>query len=800
MWLTAFLWAASFVIQSILRPKQERVQPAGLSDFQVPSIEEGRILPVLWGTGDLAPLVAWYGDLDSIPIQLHGISGFFNDSVLAWKYRLGMEIWYCSGQVDSILGVYFDNKFCAADIINTFSDHYEFHLQDDWLFGGDLEGGGVQGWFYVYKGTATQTADSYLQTAKNAGNPIPANRRICYGVCRPTYLGTSKYIKVPRIRAKRCPNPLNLTGGAHDIGGDANAANMIFSLMTSAHEDNGEGIPSGLIDTTAFAAVGQTLATEGLGLSMVVDRASDTVIEEILRHIDGRIYLEPSTGLLTLKLNRPDYDPATIPVFNTDNCTVTAFSRPGWRELINKVIVSYIDRADNFKRKTTQADNLAAMDIRGGEVVPEEIAFLGFSNATNAQTAASRALVSLSYELAVGTMESDRSAWSLRPGSPFRLDNAPDGTAGLICRVTKIRGGTILDGKITVDFVEDVFGLNLAIYSPPPATSWVNPADAVPSLLTQVAINAPYESVKTLSPGPDSQARALTFAQKGTGVVSGYDLYVRRQDSTWPPATEVLTLTPTTVLNSSLSITGTTIVLTQNADTDLLETLSDADFSAGKSLLWLDDEFIAFGTVTQGAGTVTLGGCVRGLLDTVPQVHSSGKRVWLISKGMHIQDINTPVTSLTETLRFQAFNSKTEVPFASAPDVSFTCSKPVRAALPLAQTKVLIVGVSYPTAIGAGTTLALSWQHRNRLASWNYGNGGTTPTQETGVTYTVKIYGDGGTLKHTETGITTDNYTYPQATETAENGGILNSSLRVQIFAVRGTDQSWQMFDYSFVR
>jgi len=797
MWLSLFLWAASTMLSYVLRPRLPNVQPAGKSDFQIPTVEEGRTIPKVFGTVHLkAPMVAWYSYRTFAITESHG----FDHITVAYRYIVTAELIYCSGQIDVVEAVYFDNHIPKYDILNTFSDHVEYHLNDEWLFGGSHEGGGVKGYLEVYFGTPTQAADSYLQTAKNGGNPIPANRRLCYAVCRDVYLGTSKYIKLPTLRVRRTPNGLNLTGGAHNIGGDANPANMLFDLITSSHEDSGMGVPAGLIDIAGWAAVGQTLATEGLGLSMILDRPSEAHVEEILRHIDAVIYLEPMTGLLVLKLIRADYNPLTLPVFDNSNSVVENFARPSWQELPNKILVRYTDRADNFKEKIAPADNLAAITIRGGEVEPEEIPFLGLSNAANGQKAASRCLAIQTYPLGAGSMRADRSAWSLRPGSPFILKDPPRQIESLICRVVKLGTGVLEDGRIPVSFTEDVYGADYSVFAPPPATGWVDPSSTVPSLLAQLAINAPYETVKNFSPGPDSQARALTMARGGAGVVSGYRLYVKRNDATWPPPTDVLVQTPTTVLNSSVSITTTTIVLTANADTDELVSLSDADFQAGKNLLWLDDEFIVFQTVTQGSGIVTLGGCVRACLDTVPQVHSSGKRVWIISAGVHIQDINTPVTSLTETVRFQAFNSKTEVPFASAPDVVFTCNKPTRAALPLVPAKFLIVGAPYPTTIGPGTGLQVSWQHRNRLASWNYANSGVTGVQEAGVTYTVKIYGDGGTLKHTETGITSDIFIYSTTTEMAENGGILNSSLRVQVFAVRGTDQSWQMFDWSFTR
>lgn len=65
----AVLIVASFVA-SALAPKPQQPKPAALEDFDAPTAEEGRAIPVVFGdvwiTG---PNVIWYGDLGVQPIQ-----------------------------------------------------------------------------------------------------------------------------------------------------------------------------------------------------------------------------------------------------------------------------------------------------------------------------------------------------------------------------------------------------------------------------------------------------------------------------------------------------------------------------------------------------------------------------------------------------------------------------------------------------------------------------------------------------------------------------------------------------------
>ena len=55
------------------RPKVEKPQAAGLDDFTLPTAEEGRPIPVVFGTMLITgPNVVWAGDLKVDPIKKKG--------------------------------------------------------------------------------------------------------------------------------------------------------------------------------------------------------------------------------------------------------------------------------------------------------------------------------------------------------------------------------------------------------------------------------------------------------------------------------------------------------------------------------------------------------------------------------------------------------------------------------------------------------------------------------------------------------------------------------------------------------
>jgi hypothetical protein len=67
------VFALAMVVSYALMPKPESRPPAGLGDFNVPTAEVGREIPVLFGTRELkGPNVVWYGDLRVVPIKKKG--------------------------------------------------------------------------------------------------------------------------------------------------------------------------------------------------------------------------------------------------------------------------------------------------------------------------------------------------------------------------------------------------------------------------------------------------------------------------------------------------------------------------------------------------------------------------------------------------------------------------------------------------------------------------------------------------------------------------------------------------------
>ena len=73
MWWYAAVFVVALVVSYAMMPKPQSQPPAGLGDIQAPTAEEGREIPVLFGTRDIeGPNVVWYGDLRTVAIKKKG--------------------------------------------------------------------------------------------------------------------------------------------------------------------------------------------------------------------------------------------------------------------------------------------------------------------------------------------------------------------------------------------------------------------------------------------------------------------------------------------------------------------------------------------------------------------------------------------------------------------------------------------------------------------------------------------------------------------------------------------------------
>lgn len=140
-WLTLFLFVGFTVLSDLLRPKPKFGAPApsALGDFTVPTAQEGRPIPVIFGTVKLAgPNVVWYGDLLVRPITKKVKTGLFSSDKVTtgYRYYMGLHLGLCHGEVDEIVAIRWDDRPVPFTLDDAILRPIE-PSQGGWGLGGD---------------------------------------------------------------------------------------------------------------------------------------------------------------------------------------------------------------------------------------------------------------------------------------------------------------------------------------------------------------------------------------------------------------------------------------------------------------------------------------------------------------------------------------------------------------------------------------------------------------------------------------------------------------------------------------
>lgn len=684
------------------------------------------------------------------------------------------------------------DRTLAGSTIYDLGDYYDVVINAPELFGGEEREGGVVGTIRVYKGTETQVADPYLQAV--IGKNLPAYKGLARAVFLQVYLGTSPYLKSFSFVVRCIPDGLDTTIHAN-VGGDANPVNVIYEWLTNPRW-NFYALALSKLDTALFQAKANVAFTEDFGVSIIQDSARPVsdVIGEVLRHLDAVLFVDPDTGKLSIQLARNDYDPASLLIVNKDNADDIKSVRPSWANLVNDVRVKFTDRDSNYQERTAMDQDLATIQARGGRVVTEEFDFRGISRADTAQKIASRVLNTVDYPFATSSFKVDREMWKLRQGSVFKLVDPDLGT--LIERVLRVSEADEQDGRLTVEAAEDIFSIDWVGFGASTPSEWTDPASNPVQLLEERTEEAPY-----VITGNTVARKIMTMGgRSGVTETLGYKVYSDPAGgSSYTETQDVTALTPVGALLLPLGPTDATITVENLADVDTIVSTDATGFAAGVNMALIGDEWIAFELITlNDDGSYTLSPVARGVMDSVPTVHANGATVLFFTAGYGFTQTSAYGADSTVAAKLRPYNGVDVLALESAPRHEVTLSQ--RTARPYPPTGFKLNGEAYPDNIFG--ELTISWTHRNRLGSWSFANSGATGALEASTHYRVRIYGDGGTLKHTQDNITGTSYLYPAATETSENGGVPNATLRIVVECIQDGPGliSRQAIDWSCLR
>jgi len=485
--------------------------------------------------------------------------------IIGYFYYIGAHQVICRGPVDEIKEIKFADKLAWSGSVTT---SQEISINEPELFGGQEREGGVYGKVDILMGDSAQVKNSYL--ASKLGAVIPAFRGVVSVVFKSFYFAAmSPYFKAPSFLVKRIPSKDWLPLIA-DIDGSCNPIHALLELLT--HLDWGMGYSQSNCNMVSFEDAAQVLYNEGFGLSFSLNSVDDyeKTIEMIMNHINGMFFVDPYTGKFTVKLLRNDYssDLESLLLLDESNSEVLSFQRPNYSEIINEVTLNYRPLGSS-KDENVTVQNIAAIQNQGS-VVSQSVNFPAIPNSVLAAKVANRELRQRSTPLAKLKIKVNRDAWNSTIGDVVRLNWNALGIELLVFRILSIDYGNLEDGTISIEAVEDIFGLSVSSYYENQPSGWVDEASDPQPLANYRVVEAPYwDIVQTLG---EADTNSLDLDIAFLMAWSSQQTYYATLFELWTPTGTSSNVTPVTkryplydvYSQSSLTTTGTTIVVTLN--------------------------------------------------------------------------------------------------------------------------------------------------------------------------------------------------------------------------------------------
>jgi hypothetical protein len=662
-----------------------------------------------------------------------------------FKYYLGYQMLCCvSGHDIRLRGLYIgydansDSANNGAVWTGNISreDHltkpYVIRIDNDELFGGPDENGGFIGDIKVYLGGATQPADPWMieqMSAESVQEELrgltPAYRPFVSIVVPTAYIGKQASIPATYLDIQWIPNRLGLGGIGEN---DANPAEIIYELHVN--KEWGLGRDPSELDIDSLIALGIALKKEGHGVSVKISNKPEAkeLIDNLCNHLDMVRFVEPSTGKLVFRLIRDDYDRDCLPIIDSSIVSAIDFTRTVWSSSAGEIVAKYSDSSSLYNTSTVMENDPAIIEANNGDRNSQDVDFSYFTTSENASWAANRELRQKGFPLASVKLTCNRKVHAYRPGDVFKLNWAPYGISNLVMRVSDVDLGDFISGEITIEAIEDVFGVGKTTYGADDTTSWKPPATYPTGVQLFRYMEAPWE----LQQSKESYVYAL--ANQPNLITDKWSIW-REKDLSWLNTNAMIKWTPTAYLMGSLpedsaveDIVGFEISDRGGVlDLALRNTASGMPYARnGTRLLIVGNEIMSWGTISQLAnGNFKLSNILRGTYDTVPSSHSACDLVFFIDNGYYA-NVTTggPVcpegTTVSERYNITTSTAYAEEPFDNTKVTALTTVR--RAERPTVPGRIRLSSHRSANAerlTAAAGDIQLSWANRNKL----YANG-----------------------------------------------------------------------------
>lgn len=247
--------------------------------------------------------------------------------------------------------------------------------------------------------------------------------------------------------------------GSGLIDNDVNPIDVIFDVLTSTFGKLGLD-PSTRLDMPSFVAAATTLNTEGHGYSRSVESSTTALdlITEICAQIDAVMYEDTVTGLIGIKLIRPDYDVGSLALITPENCEeLQNFAMGGWTDVPNQIQVVFTNRADNYQPGSSTSQSQGNAVGQDGETRLLVLQMPGVTTQDLADQIVSRELQARSRPLMKCRAIVNREFLRAKTGDVYLLTWPEANISRVVMRVGAAGRGTLENGQISLDLIQDYF-------------------------------------------------------------------------------------------------------------------------------------------------------------------------------------------------------------------------------------------------------------------------------------------------------------------------------------------------------
>ena len=722
---------------------------------------------------------------------------------IGFRYFMSLLSGLCRGPIDQFVEIQAADKTAWSGQItgNTVSS-----INAPNLFGGEKKEGGLQGPFALWMGDEDQVLPGAVGSLPSVKASIDTGNVSDFrGVVTLWYDGLvsamNPYVKEWKFRVRRWSKgwwqdevwypEKSLVYMENGLIKAMNGAHIIYECCTNPLW--GRGLPVAKLDENSFIYAANKLCAEGFGICLAWYRKEDidVFIQKICDLIGAVLYTDRETGLLVLRLVRDDYNVADLPLFTPDSglLDIREDDSGSADSSFNEVIGTGRSPINNQDFQV-RAQNLAAFQAQQA-VSSLDQDYRGIPTKELLARIVLRDLRANATGLKRYTVVLDRRAWRLAPGMPFRISDPNRGIANVVLRSGEIDDGNMIDGKITIKAVQDVFGLPSTSFVKIVEPGWTPPPTVAVPPLEQRLIEASYRDIYLLVGAGDAESAPPDAAYIGQLAIAPnttsyqYDLATKADGEAEYEVRATGSFTGNAKLADDITALQTEVVLTelQSFGTD----------NIGEAL-YIGNELVRLDAWNEGTSTATI---TRGVGDTLPQDHDALGRLWTIDDDL-TNDGRAYTDGETVFAKVLTLISSDALSLEDATEQSIALVG--RQGRPYPPTDVQVNGNSIYALSGQQTDPVLTWASRNRITQGDHlvGYFEATVVGEVGQTYGIRIYSldDPDTPIRAVTGITDLTWTYDAAMQAEDNPPAV---VRMEIESERDGLVSWQTQSFQVV-